>query len=348
MSMIGIKVQKQYAEKVKKYLIKRTLLDNKHKVIGKNSFIYFPIKKMNRNTFVFLEKNFDVKIIKTEFEKQGSFESYRELLKKKLGNEYEKTPRGFEIIGNIAVVDAEPKIAKELSSTIMKVNKNITTVVRKTSAVKGRYRKRGYGYVAGKRTYMARYKENGALLSFDIRDAFFSTKLSFERNRIASLSKGNEKIMVMFAGIGPFAIEIALKNKNAEIIAVELNRKAVACMKENIKINKTYNVTAVGGDVNVVSEKYKAFADRIIMPLPKDSGSFLESVDTVARKKCIVEYYSFVEIDGGVEKLEKKLSEFFSRKGRAFKVIMWRVVRPYSPKIFEIVMEFEINRKKLV
>ena len=35
-TMIGIKVEKHNAERVRKYLTKHTLLDNNHKVIGKN------------------------------------------------------------------------------------------------------------------------------------------------------------------------------------------------------------------------------------------------------------------------------------------------------------------------
>ena len=227
----------------------------------------------------------------------------------------------------------------------MNVNKNISTVVKKAGAVKGRYRKREYIYIAGKKTYSAEYKENGASLRFDIRDTFFSTRLSFERSRIAALSKKSENVMVMFAGVGPFAIELAIKNKDARIVAVEINRKAVRYMKENIRLNGIKNIKAIAGNVKKLPQEYENFADRIIMPLPKDSISFLDDIIRIGKKHCVVHYYAFVEIENGVEKLEKTLRQFFSDKNVKFNVIMWRTVRPYSAKIMEIVIDFEINKK---
>lgn len=342
--MLGIKVKKPYAERVRKYLIKHTLIDNNYMIHSINQFIYFPVRNMNEDNIHKLKKNFGASIENRNFEVIAK-DNYRELLKKALGKKYDEAPKGYECVGNIAIIKSDKNIAKSISASIMKINKNITTVIRKSSAVKGRYRKRAYEYVAGKRTYVTEYRENGAVLVFDIRDTFFSSKLSFERSRIAALSKNTENVMVMFAGVGPFAIELALKNREAKVVAIEINRKAVKYMKENIKRNKTLNVVPIQGDVNKVGMHYKRFADRIIMPLPKDSGSFLEAVVKIAKEKCIVHYYSFVAIDNGAERLEKMLKEFFNKKGFMFKKLMSRTVRPYSPETFEIVIDFEIIRK---
>ena len=344
--MIGIKVSKVNAEKVRKYLTKHTLLDNKHKVMSRNSFIYFPVRNMNKDTFIFLQSKLGGKVVRVTFDTQNDMKSYKMMLKKALGDNYENAPRGFECIGNIAIIDANAKIAKKIGSVIMEVNKNITTVIRKEGAVKGRYRKRKYSHVIGRRSFITEYKENGAVMKFDIRDTFFSTRLSFERSRIAALSKGNENVVVMFAGVGPFAIELALKNKEANVVGIEINRKAARYMKENIELNNTKNVAAVSGDVKRVSKNYPNFADRVIMPLPKDAGSFLDSVAIIAKKKCVVHYYAFVDINGGLENLVKKLNAFFSSRKMKFEVIMWRVVRPYSPKIIEVVIDFKVARER--
>ena len=344
--MIGIKVRRINAEKARKYLTKHTLLDNKHKVMSRNSFIYFPVRNMNNNTSTFLQDKLGGKIVRITFDTQNDMKSYKTLLKKALGDDYENAPRGFESIGNIAIIDSNAKIAKKIGSVIMEMNKNISTVIRKEGAVKGRYRKRKYKHVIGKRRFVTEYKENGATMKFDIRDTFFSTRLSFERSRIAALSKGKENVVVMFAGVGPFAIELALKNKEANVVGIEINRKAARYMKENIELNKTKNVVAVSGDVKKVAKNYPDFADRIIMPLPKDAGSFLDSVVIMAKKKCIVHYYAFVDIDGGVEDLVEKLKAFFSSRKMRFEVIMWRTVRPYSPKTIEIVIDFKVARER--
>ncbi len=343
--MLGIKVKKQYAQKVKNYLSARTLLNNNHNVISSNYFIYFPIKTLNNDELRILEKNFEAKLVEKTFESMNSKKSYKELLKKQLGERYEKAPRGFEILGNIAIIDCEKSISKSIASSIMKVNPNIKTVIRKVGAVKGRYRKREYEYVSGIKTYIVNYKENGVTLKFDIRDTFFSTRLAYERKRISELSKKPENVMVMFAGVGPFAIELGIHNKNAAVVAIEINKKAAVYMKENISLNKVKNITPVSGDVKKKALLYKNFADRIIMPLPKDSISFLDAVCKVASDNCIVHYYAFVDINKGLEKLTKELKTYFEKNGFKFKKVFSRTVRPYSPEVIEIVLDFKITRK---
>ncbi len=253
--------------------------------------------------------------------------------------------KGFDVLGTMAVIDAPPKLARGVAKAVMAANPTVTTVVRKVGAVKGRYRTRGYAYVAGKRTYLTTYKENETILRFDVRKSFFSNRLSFERGRIAALSKGKENVLVMFAGVGPFVVQIAKKNPNARVVGIELNRAACADMRGNIELNKLKNAAAVCGDVKKAAQKYGEFADRIVMPLPKDAHEFLGSVLVTARKRCIVHYYSFVPSDGGAMQCIDELNTFFSENGSSFKVLMVREVRPYAHDIVEIVVDFEIRRR---
>ncbi|MGC8479404.1 MAG: class I SAM-dependent methyltransferase [Candidatus Micrarchaeia archaeon] len=344
--MLVVKVKTKYAESAKKYLSVHTLIDNNYNVLGSNYFIYFPIKSITTKELEILKKRFKATIVNKKLEFRNSNKSYVELLKKILGDKFDTAPRGFEILGSLAIIDAEKDIAKKIATVIFSVNTNIKTVVRKAGSVKGRYRKRTYEYVAGDKTFDVLYRENGVVLKFDLRDTFFSTRLAFERKRIATLSKGDENVIVMFAGVGPFAIEIAKHNKNSKVVAIEINRNAVRYMKENIKINKVENVIALSGDVNKKILGYKNFADRIVMPLPKDSGSFLDAVVYAASESCIVHYYAFVDLDGGAKELENKLKTFFEKKNFKFESVFIRTVRPYSPNIIEIVIDFKIMRKK--
>ncbi len=345
--MLAIKVNGKYAEHVKMYLKKHAMLDIKHRVISSNSFIYFPICKQNGNYSGILAglKKFDAVAVEKKFGSADRKPSYREILRKNLGRDYADATRGFEILGSIAIIEAEPRFARRVAAAVMESNKNIKTVLRKSGAVEGRYRTRKYAYVSGAKKYVAEYRENGAVLRFDVRKSFFSGKLSFERARLAAMSKGREHVLVMFAGVGPFAIELAKTNKDADVVAIELNRNAYEAMAENIKFNRTPNVRAVLGDVRTKAREYSNFADRIIMPLPKDSHSFLGEVFACARKKCIVHYYAFVEVEGGSDKCVGDLKKFFEAKNCGFKLLGTRTVRPYSPAIIEIVVDFAITKK---
>lgn len=268
--------------------------------------------------------------------------TYRERLLEELGKKkYEELTKSFEVLGNIAVIDVEGSLAKKVARIIMETHRNVETVLRKGGAVKGRYRLRRYVFVAGKRNYTAEYNENGASFAFDVRKVFFSPRLAYERKRIADLCRNGEHVVVMFAGIGPFAIEIAKRNKDSKIVAIELNREGYRHMLENIRRNKVTNVAPVLGDAGKTLPKYRNFADRIIMPLPMDSYNFLKNAFAMAGKRCMIHYYTFVE-DGG-EAERRKLAGFAREQRRGFRIVSTRVVRPYSSKISEIVIDFEVR-----
>lgn len=216
--------------------------------------------------------------------------------------------------------------------------------MRKRGAVEGEYRIRKFAYVLGKKNYLAKYRENGAVFEFDVRKTFFSSRLAYERQRIVQQVGDKENVVVMFAGVGPFAIEIAKHHKNCKVVAIELNKNAYVYMLKNIKINKTVNVLPELGDVKKVAKKYAGFADRIIMPLPKDAYRFLPEVLRVAGKRCVVHYYAFGRSENAFAEHTIKLRSFFVGKKRGFRVLGKRVVRPYSAKEIEIVLDFVIKR----
>jgi tRNA (guanine37-N1)-methyltransferase len=270
--------------------------------------------------------------------------SYRELLLAEIGRRrYEEVAKGFDILGNIAVIDADKDIAKKVARIIIETHKGVETVLRKEGAVRGKYRKRRYGFVLGKRNYIARYNENGCSFAFDVRKAFFSPRLAYERNRITNLSKDGETVVVMFAGVGPFAIEIAKHNRKSKVVAIELNKNAYKYMLENRSINKLDNVFPVLGDAADVPRGCRGSAQRIVMPLPWDSYRFLGSAFAMAGKRCVIHYYAFVEDKGREE--EEKLRKFSRSHRRKFRLMGKRVVSSYSTRTSEMVWDFEISRQ---
>jgi len=270
---------------------------------------------------------------------------YRELLRKGLKDKYDSAVRGYDVLGSIAIIGEQGRKGRIIADAVMKVNKNVRTVVSKAGAVKGRYRKRDFEFVSGERNFIADYKENGCTFRFDIRKTFFSPRLSFERKRITELSKDNEHVIVMFAGVGPFAIEIAKRNRGSEIIAVELNRDSYKYMLDNIRINKTVNVRAVLGDAKGVVEGMADWADRIVMPLPMSADKFLESAITAARNGCIIHYYSFGNSADPFSESGRTARELAKSMGFAARVVGKRVVRPYSKDTSEIVLDIRIGKK---
>ncbi len=270
--------------------------------------------------------------------------SYRTLLLKSLGKKsYDEATKSFDVLGGTAVIDAEPKVAKKVADALMRSNPRISTVLRKGGAVSGEFRTRKYYYVKGRRSFVVEHRENGCVFRFDIRKTYFSPRLSFERARIAAMAKDGETVVDMFAGVGPYAIEIAKSHKASRVVAIELNRDAYESMVENIRLNKAGNVTPLCGDAKKLVAKYSRSADRIIMHLPKSGPEFLEAAEGMARKGCVVHYYAFGSIDGAFEENEKVLRDFFRKKKRRIRVLSERQVRPYSASEIEVVIDFAVG-----
>ena len=217
-------------------------------------------------------------------------------------------PSSFDIIGDIAIIkipDELKKKEKEIGKQLLKF-KNIKTVLKKEGKVEDKFRIRKYKFLAGEDKRETLHKEYGCKYKLNVETVYFSPRLGRERERIAKEVKEGEKILVMFAGIGPYAIQIA-KNRNAEIFAVEINPKAVEYFRENAKLNKVENkIKIFEGDVREVVPKLKEKFDRIIMPLPKDAESFLDLAKLVAKKNAIVHLYVFA---GSKEEAIKKIDE---------------------------------------
>ena len=259
-----------------------------------------------------------------------------------LGKEAALARKGYDVLGNIAIIDADPKAAKAAARLILSTHKNITTILRKAGAISGKYRKRKYIYVLGKRNYTARYTENGSTFTFDVRAAFFSSRLAYERKRICSLVGEHERVFVMFAGVGPFAIEIAKSHKQSVVVALELNRAAFKYLVKNISMNKTANVVPVLGDALAPPKEYEGFASRIIMPHPTDSIRFFGAALKVSGPRCNIHLYLFTEDGGAAAELE--LKRIAASMGFSLNILSKRVVRTYSARISEIVIDMKVRK----
>ena len=330
-----IKTRPEEAEKVRRQIRKTGLAAAGYRVLKKDGFLYFPIIGEGSRLGDVVVRNYSEKAT------DGIKDAVREFKEK-----YKNSSKSIELLGNIAVIEASEGIAGKLATAVMEENKGVSTVVMKASAVKGRYRTRKYRYIAGKRTYMARYRENGCTFVFNLRKSFFSSRLAFERKRVADLSKNGERVVVMFAGVGPFAIEMAKGRPKSKVVAIELNNSAYRYMLENIKINHTDNVVPICGDVAEESKNYLGFADRIVMPLPKGTPDFLGYAISMAKRRCTFHYYAFAEGDDHFSRQISCIRGEAAKRKMRFKLLFKRIVRTYSANVVEIVLDFELSPGK--
>ncbi len=351
--MLFVKVVARHAESAKKALRKANMLDNNASVKYNNGYVYFPLcnaaSRAGKTPKNFIKSIKGAKLVRMKHSKRHEREGFEGTLKKILtASEAKGLARGYDLLGNIAIIEIDDKLAnkeKAIANALIASNKNIKTVLKKAGPVHGVYRLRKLKYIAGEKTFVARYRENGCTFVFDVRKVFFSNRLSYERSRLCNITADKERVMVMFAGVGPFAIEIAKRHKNANVVAIELNRRAYEYMKGNIAINKVGNVKPVLGDVRKESMAYKRYADRIVMPMPKTSTLFLDQAFVVAKKHAFVHIYAFAPADAPFEDVRKKLAEHADEHGYKAKIVGERIVRPYSATEVEVVVDFEITKQ---
>jgi tRNA (guanine37-N1)-methyltransferase len=211
-----------------------------------------------------------------------------------------------DIIGDIAILKFPRRtlwIIKKLKARkFLKENKTVKTVLEKTEGFSGKFRILKTKHLTGIKTKETTYKENGCTFKFNVDETYFSPRLSNERkiiaDEVAKLTKGNSKILVMFAGISPYPIIIAKKlkqnKKQFHIYSNELNKKANNEAKKIITLNKLQKeITLVDGDAKNLPKKLKEKFDIILMPRPNLKNTFLETALKLSKKGTTIFYHGF-------------------------------------------------------
>ena len=205
--------------------------------------------------------------------------------------------KSYDVIGNIAILKFPSSVKKaekvRLAKGLLKERKSVKTVVEKKDKIKGRLRTIKTTHLAGEKNLEALYIENACRFKLNIETCYFSPRLANERKEVYSQVKKGERVLVMFGGVGPYAITLAKNSKASEVYSVELGRECSKYAKENVVLNKLNNVKVIQGDVKRV--KLEGRFDRIVMARPNLRDSFLECALKVVKKGSIVNYYGFAK-----------------------------------------------------
>ncbi|MEM5868783.1 MAG: methyltransferase [Candidatus Aenigmatarchaeota archaeon] len=258
----------------------------------------------------------------------------------------------FDIIGNVAIFEPKDKEDdKRIAEEIMKRHKNVIAVYKKVSGREGEFRLRKLKLVSGRNISVTTHKEYGCLFKLNVRRVYFSPREATERVRVAEKineykkfqNNLGEKVLVFFAGIGPYPIIISKKCTVKEIVGIEKNRVAIKYFKENIKLNKVKNVRAILGDVKEKSKEYRNFADFVIMPLPEDGWKYLEDAISCLRKGGVCFFYAIGEEKNLYDKWEDKIFSICKSAGKNFRILEKRKVLPFGVRTWKIRIDFQIE-----
>ncbi|MEM5794300.1 MAG: class I SAM-dependent methyltransferase family protein [Candidatus Aenigmatarchaeota archaeon] len=280
-------------------------------------------------------------------------EKLKEIFKEKLTEEEMKLlPSSFDIIGSrekaVAIVEIPEELKDKqeiIAKAIMKLHKNVKTVLKKASERKGKLRIREYELIAGETNTEVLHKEYGYLLKLDPQKVYFSPREATERQRIAEQVKPSENVLVMFSGVCPYPLAIFKKQpKVNKIVAVEINPDAHKYAEENVKLNKAEKkVFPVLGDVKEVCPKYYGKFDRIVMPLPLGAESFLDiAIKCLKSQGGIVHFYNWGSEDDLYSRALSLIEKHARKLRKKVEILNKRKVLPYAPKKYKVCIDFKV------
>ena len=343
MKEIGIQIEKNQAEKMRKYLIEQNLLIKDLKIARDQKFVYFPVKDYPKNNKLYKTK-------KMKFEKIKEIpKSYKEIAKIP-ENLKDKLPTSYDVIGDIIIIKTPNELIKykdEIGNALLITNKKIKTICN-TSSISGELRTRNVEVISGENKTLTTHKEYGLNFKLDVSKTYFSPRLAEERKRVASLVKSGEIIVDMFAGIAPFSIMIAKYAYPEIIFTFDKNKSAVEFAKKNVKLNNVIDKIEIFFDdsknVKKILDKKTSKVDRIIMNLPFSAHKYFPYALQLITDKCIIHYYDMIE----EKKIENRLNEL-EKLANKYEISLnyhkIRKIKSYSPREFYIGIDITAKKK---
>lgn len=275
------------------------------------------------------------------------------MLKKSLENvlspkESEELISAFDQIGDIIIVripDSLLSKKKIIGETLLEEVKIARSVFYQASAVEGDFRTRNLEILAGEDNTETEYKEFGCKFTVDVENAFFSPRLSTERERIANLTQDGEVVTNMFAGIGMFSI-MAAKKKKCTVYSLDINPVASKLCEKNIKQNKLKgNVISINGDASkIVEEQLQDKSDRTLMLLPERSDEFLESAINTTKNGGIIHYYSHIHADKKTDAGKLSEEHYLEVTPVQSEILDSKIVRAVGPRYYQTVVDVKISK----
>ncbi len=340
--VIGVRVPKGDAERVRRRLAGDGLLLNDYSPIREGDYVVFPVSRCPED-FECVEREFPARRKKPR--------SLGDALCEFLAPEdVQHVTKSFDIIGHVAVIRIPDELwakRKLIGEAILRVHPNVKTVAAEVGPHQGVFRVQPVEVIAGEPNLVTEYREFGVRLRLEVGKTYFSPRLSYERYRIAKQVRPGEFIAALFAGVGPFPLVIHRFQPNIRAYAVELNPDAYRFLVENIRLNRAEGkIEPILGDVrDVVPERYPHKADRVLMPSPILAEDFLDVALTAAKPTgAVIHTYALGPNDDPFTEKEYELIRFFREQGWEARILNRRVVRSYSPRLDQVAFDVFVKK----
>ncbi len=261
-------------------------------------------------------------------------------------------PRGFQTIGEVAIIKLNPILMEKkhlIAKTYLKLLPSIKSVYLNSGRVKGQFRTpEKIEYLEGIENTIVKHKEHEVLYKFDFTKIMFSMGNLSERRFLATLVEDNEIVVDMFAGIGYFSLPIAKHSKPKRVYSIELNPESFKYLTENIKLNHFEDIiTPITGDCKeevIKLSRSGVKADRVIMgvfPAPKD---FIKEALTLARIEGTIYHYEGIGDKENYLDLFNEFKDIAELSDCRCELMAKRFVKSYGPGLYHIVFDIIVHK----
>ncbi|MEM7828120.1 MAG: methyltransferase domain-containing protein [Candidatus Aenigmatarchaeota archaeon] len=204
--------------------------------------------------------------------------------------------------------------------------------------IKGIERQPEIEVIAGNGTETV-HRETGCLFAIDIAQFMWARGNAGERQRLARLVQPGETVIDMFAGIGYWSIPIAKSCPECNIIAIDINSKAIEYLRKNCTLNRIENIRAFHGDCRSFSERFKGCADRVILGWLFGPEKFLEHAVKMLKNRGILHLHF---LDRYLNR--SVIVELIEKTGCRPNIIYEGKVKKYAPRVLHKVMDIRIDK----
>jgi len=274
------------------------------------------------------------------------FEEIKKILSKKIPSGLiNYLPDKWEKIGDVGVIKLHEEI-KEYHKIIGEVYAQVLnrkSMLWDNGGISGEYREPNVKLIYGSDDCVTIHKENGVKYKLDPEKIMFSSGNIDERRRMANISKKDEVVVDLFAGIGYFTLPIAVHSEPKRVYACEKNPVAFDYLSQNIVLNNvTSIVEPLKGDNRRVAPKN--VADRAILGFFGETHNFLQTaIECLKNHSGIIHYHdTFPDNtvpDLGLKHAEKIAGEF----DRKAELLKYKHVKSYAPGIGHYVFDIRIR-----
>jgi len=260
-------------------------------------------------------------------------------------------PNSFDIIGSregaVAIIEIPPELEAykhEIASALLKLNKNLRAVIRRSGARQGTFRLYETEVLVPGPTEVI-HKELGYRLLIDPTKVFFSPRDQSDRLELSLLVKPGESIAYLFAGAGPYAFAILKKQPHVfSIHAVELNPVAVQYLEKNVILNKAKGkVIPIEDDVRHFCDAAGSGFNRVIMTLPLGAAQYFKNALSCVVNGGIIHFYHTGSEKDPWREAESIVSSNCIETGVNCNIVSRKIVREYAPYVYKVRIDIRLS-----